>query len=498
MKKISVMTMFGLIFSLPALFAQQIDPGILTDFQPSVVNRVYEFASRITLQPEKQKKLARSLEKGDSVIARMISTGASASEIALMRKKLLTESQKIVGSAEVNEFYNASMAENAQREGQIMAMLFQENYKSDSSTTGTIANLYAARKIAIEKTFCSNYNDTSVLNMRLYATMMRYDSMIQKYTQVASSKAYIENKIAVLNSVKSLAPETVTKIKKVFTNLSLRSKDRSLADNFYDAMHANITDTVYYAYLFKDEINKGATGSAIRESAQLGKKNKISKDAMTPILPLVFAKRRTLLVIDKTFPVFSKIKDSLVDAANKLYDSLIDLQIAKSGASLQSSQFAIAIRHKKALGLTEAQVDSLFAKAEQLRKMKEVFLETDPYGKYDSKAFETDNMTKIISEDQYGQVLLIKNRSQAKTEAEQDWQEMEQRNLAKDYNKDSTITQLVAYYTAKLSAYYRYGNNPVKRGANVKNIESRMPAALRALTASRKYDNPTNGVQASY
>jgi len=45
---------------------------------------------------------------------------------------------------------------------------------------------------------------------------------------------------------------------------------------------------------------------------------------------------------------------------------------------------------------------------------------------------------------------------------------------------------------AKWIAYYRNGNDPVKRSANVKAIQESAPAAWKALNAARKYNNPVN------
>jgi hypothetical protein len=103
--------------------------------------------------------------------------------------------------------------------------------------------------------------------------------------------------------------------------------------------------------------------------------------------------------------------------------------------------------------------------------------------------FEADNMQKIVSEDQYRKVLMIKNRSEAETNAEMDWQELEQRAMSARYIKDSTMVELKNYYLAKLCTYYRYANDKLKQSVNVKNLQEHMPAALRALTSARKYNN---------
>jgi hypothetical protein len=149
--------------------------------------------------------------------------------------------------------------------------------------------------------------------------------------------------------------------------------------------------------------------------------------------------------------------------------------------------------------LTDIQVDSLLGKAAQLKLMKDTFVRSDPYASFDSKAFETENMLKILSEDQYTKVLVVKNKSKSKSDSQKDWDEIVQRKMEGSYNKETSIKQMENYYLAKWIAYYRYGNDRVKQSANVKNIQDHMPSILKALNAARKYNNPVdNTAQESY
>jgi len=344
---------------------------------------------------------------------------------------------------------SARSNKQAKTEGEIMAKVILQKYQCDTAIANTLGNLYSKRRIAFDKAYFSTNPDSAKKNQQLFVIIAKYDSLIDKFVYTASSAAFIKNKLAQLDSIKPLLPKQKSSLQNIFETLCLK-RENGFADNFNDALHRVITDTIYYAKLYKDEITLQTTGNSIRVLKNLRKNNKITGAGLDILLPIIKEKERQTAIVNLTYPSFTKAKDSLLEKINANYDSLIQLTLLKDGSKLPSSQFAIAVANRKTLGLTNAQVDSLLFHSAKLKQMKDSFLLKNPYGKYDSKAFETDNITKILSEDQYTKVLQIKNKSQAETEANQDWLELQQRGLA-------TITIRTQPYASLRISIWRNG-----------------------------------------
>jgi hypothetical protein len=154
------------------------------------------------------------------------------------------------------------------------------------------------------------------------------------------------------------------------------------------------------------------------------------------------------------------------------------------------SLFSLAIQNKDSLKLTEVQADSLFFKIDTLKKMQDTFLKQNPGKWFDSKAFQSEHMNRLLTIEQFNKLLVIKNTSKAYSFAEKDWSEIEQRGLAKNYIKDSAIKELTNYYIAKQSAFDQYAHDKLKQSSLVKYITDNKPKVLNALMHLRR--NPAN------
>jgi hypothetical protein len=181
--------------------------------------------------------------------------------------------------------------------------------------------------------------------------------------------------------------------------------------------------------------------------------------------------------------------DSLFSATEKFqyYTSRKDVSRV---SPIPYSQFSLAIKFKDSLGLSESITEALMAKSDTLKKMQDAFYAQNPNKKFDSKAFESETLSNILTEAQHTKLLIIKNKKSAINSAVNDWNELEKRGLTNGHNKDTTIIQLTNFYLARQSAYDRYAHDKIQQSTNVKMIYDNKPAALNALMHARR--NPNN------
>jgi hypothetical protein len=118
---------------------------------------------------------------------------------------------------------------------------------------------------------------------------------------------------------------------------------------------------------------------------------------------------------------------------------------------------------------------------------------------YDTKAAEAD-MPKILSDDQYFQFLLIRNRPQARSWSVGDWQELRQRGMTTGLDSAKTVQSIFLYDMNRLAIKERYANDPVKQKIAVTDIDKVMPNILKQLKSARAHGNPTgeNAMKSSF
>lgn len=154
------------------------------------------------------------------------------------------------------------------------------------------------------------------------------------------------------------------------------------------------------------------------------------------------------------------------------------------------SLFSLAIENRDSLKLSEALVDSIFLRIDTLKRTQDAFIKENPGKWFDSKPYQSENMNRFLSADQFSMLLTIKNTTKARSYAEKDWKEIETRGLDKNYNKDTVLKELTAFYIAKQSAFDQYEHDKLKQSSLVKYITSNKPKILNVLIHARR--NPAN------
>lgn len=142
-----------------------------------------------------------------------------------------------------------------------------------------------------------------------------------------------------------------------------------------------------------------------------------------------------------------------------------------------NSQFGTALKFRTALKLRDVQCDSLLTYAVLLRKKMDVMNNTPDSGFFDRPAFESEWMSKILTEDQYTVTLAEKNRQQCERQAKFVWHELEATKLAAKYDKSETIKTIMIYYQIRAQIIDRFANEKERRAAMLNGMK--VPEALR-------------------
>lgn len=182
------------------------------------------------------------------------------------------------------------------------------------------------------------------------------------------------------------------------------------------------------------------------------------------------------------------------DSTKIKYDAFVQEKKAKAKDKYTYSQYAIALRYKDTLNLNNTQIDQMYIEIKNLKIRKNEHYVAHKES-LDTRGDESERMTQLLTGNQYDLLLRLKNHTKAKSNAENDWKEIELRDMHDELSKSETIEELYEYYIVRESLYDKYRHDPITQSAETRShyINNR-PIVLKALIKARKSNlNDTMG-----
>jgi len=469
--------------------AQTFSEEMLNKYPPSVISRLAEIIVHVPLNYETKLKIATLYSYEDSIVTQALMQGAQAIQIVNIKEQTWINIQKLFSASQLGKYYHSLCTASANFEAKAKASLVASNLSADTSFEHKLYTLYFNQRLKINEELIKDAND-SLIQDKLKAVLIRFDSLEQKTIEKVRLDNYINNRIIALDIIKPLQPSDKQKLENLFLNLAKTSKNSSYNDNFSDAMHRSITDTVYYGVLYKEKITHTAVNNVPLLTRSYVSKYQLSKDGASKLSPLIYEREKRMATIALAFPSVNKIGYEMKSSTEAYYDSLISRVLIYDGAEGPKSQFKLAIKHKKLLSLTKDQVDLLVVKALELQDLKNSYKKKNEDDEYASRNFECTQMQKALTEDQYDKFLSVKNNEPAIKDAIEIWKELKQRALTQTYDSTTVVPAIKKYQLAKRMTKDRYDNDKIRQSANLKTIDNiMMPEPVRKLNAARKNNN---------
>jgi hypothetical protein len=187
------------------------------------------------------------------------------------------------------------------------------------------------------------------------------------------------------------------------------------------------------------------------------------------------------------YAIEEKLKKVLTPREIKLYDSAIIAtrdfatpifdDVIVPDAEM-NSQFGIAMKYKKLLRLRDSQIDSIKNYAIAL-KSKIVFAKANPdSGFFDKAAFESENLSKVLNDNQYLVLLNEKNKVQSEIQARYLWHALTEKGLHKKFNKEQSLKELLIYYIIRANFTDRFANEKQRRNIMIKALKLPEPLLI--------------------
>jgi hypothetical protein len=419
--------------------AQTLDPYIANNYPSQVVTKLYNLVSKTSINSSKQIAIADIFKSQDDSIANMIKNNEPKRTIDSVNKIYMNSWRAVLSATD--EFYYSTETAKENKE---------------------LRYSYYLLSMAINNKDLLNLNQPVVdyILSKIDSLKIKEDLFYQQSPSQYFNSYTLQNKY--LNDV--FSDEQYKKL------IEIKAKEKALIraktdweelNNLGLAAGLNADSTIIQFidfYLSKDYIYGRFQNNSI-------------------------AKRKAL----------QNLYDTEADPVRKLYYARKYKNAGQNNKPFEFSQFLFAIKNTDKLGLNEGQVKDLFGKANELEKLKEEAYRQDSSKPYDAKKYECENLKQILTETQYNQFLVEKNRGRAKNLALADWRELVQRNMTFGHDKDSTVGVLTNFYMQRQSIYDHYEDDKIKQSDMLKLLYQTTPSAIKALLKARR--SPANNTQ---
>lgn len=203
---------------------------------------------------------------------------------------------------------------------------------------------------------------------------------------------------------------------------------------------------------------------------------------------------RYFLLFVITYPNISKAQE--VDSTRLKYDAFVLEKKLKAKDKFTYSQYAIALRYKDTLRLNNTQIDQIYLEIKNLKSIKNEYYRINKES-LDTRSQESEKLIQLLTGTQYDLLLRLKNHSKAKMMAENDWKEIETRNLQNLFSESDAKNEMYEYYIVRESLYDKYRHDPITQSSVTRDhYNNNRPIIIKTLTKARRVSqNNTLGQQ---
>ena len=267
------------------------------------------------------------------------------------------------------------------------------------------------------------------------------------------------------------------------TNSYAQNVSKTITDKFPKALVINLYNDVLSKIYFKENLQlKLATLYSKRDSLIFNKLTKLSPtdninryaDSLLYNIEVQFKK---LLTPEEKLNYFNKVERSRAVNFPIIQDTIqMDVEM--------DSQFGLALALYEKFNLKQKQKDSLIYYGTLLKKWEIRSKQLPDSGYFDKAAFESETISKILTEPEYNGLLAIKNKTVAENYSKHTWYQLRKDNLIPpDYNnsRDTILATLKLFYLSKATLWDKLANNSEYRNIVMQQIKV-PPILIKAMT----------------
>jgi hypothetical protein len=483
-----------LLFTSVTLWAnaQKLDSTISQNYSTNVIIRVHDIATKVVLTTSLQVSIADLFDEEENTLATLIINGALPKILDSAKRAYKTAFHQLLSAEQRDEYYNKSNASKVNTTARLNSLVLKNKYQTGTTYQNYFNQILNWREQQLALTWEKNI-DTNIRNNNIYNTIWAYDSVLNLYTHAASGYQFAAARLHFLDSIMPIDSNKKNNVFSKYYDICISHPNRSFADNFKDAFSQFFNaamDTPYYVALYPNHINYTTQNAVATAIANYVQRDNLSTNALQQLMEPLYQRERVTTIINLMHPNYTIAKDSLLDTLTFVYQKAINQIIGSSGSLVNPSQIDIALHYAEELAIEPVKISELQNALSGLHNNIEQYKQQNPMGEYDSKAFESQALSSILSPEQYTQVLTTKYLNIATNMANRMWLYMVQKNRIEGLSEAETKTELTNYYLAIIIAHYRNAHLPETQFTAVSSIREIMPRFLKTIIQEWEFRAP--------
>lgn len=314
----------------------------------------------------------------------------------------------------------------------------------------------------------------------------------------AADKEFIDEKMKVMEAARPLAKKAKELLYKGFINRRRTGSTETPEREFLKVLQAVTKDTIYFAALYKDEINSRVQEYVLTYPNYKKYPKTIAKDIMQEIAPAIAERQRQWVLLEYAMPYNSIEKDKIRTAIGNRFNPVMRKAELKRGFNMTKSLFATAYLNKDQLRINEKQGDSLFCYMEKISidSLKTKYIADSSLAAW--RKFEKRTLIRIIGEQKYVGVLGIENLGQSIHLAKNQWQDIKKYQLDNGADSAQTIGVIAKYQLHMLVSKAMFADDPEKGETDMRYIKTNRPQILNALELAKANPNSRQALKRSF
>jgi hypothetical protein len=477
------------------LQAQKVSNLVLQKY-PSSATRVYQVTSKVPLSENKQAQLGSLFYRNDSIFIAQLAKGENPSA-AWIKQQEHDALSKALSPQELNLYCEASAKDEAMQQTKISMQNILPRIKERSFIAKDLEQAYFKKYLEIAKLH-QIASDASSSGEKEMTITLYHDSIISRilYRGIIDIRgyflltaAYYQKELNLTDSqVDKLINKGLEKIRIVDTGVKPEGFDAGTFERNY---MQQIMDSAQYQAFFV-VTNRDVSQKEALANWLLLKKWKLASefDSTTSVKQMGWYILQQNSITTQ-FRLNYTVQKAKLDAL-PIPAPMAKVQIILK-ANTDNSMFADALLYKKLLNLRPTQRDSVQVLQDEF---KPLIIKNKLAGNSDfnQELYERNNLTKVLTAQQYEKLLVLRNSATAKDETLSTWAKLESYGIVTTQDSALKFSPLYNYYLALRIANDRYAGDSMHKKANVDAINENKPALIMDLSIAQK--NGTQEVKA--
>lgn len=301
----------------------------------------------------------------------------------------------------------------------------------------------------------------------------------KKISAVSTPEEYLQEMLEKMNRIKPLSAELRQKITQAFTTAVIESPQKRNEDLFEYAISKSTTEKIYYNKLFYDKIKAAAETMYANAMKDLTRK-KLPKDCYEELAKILIKRSWEHALCDMVYKSNNIRKTVERKKINEKYEDPVARIVIRNNSQAYTTYFRLALNQRKALHLTDAQVDSIVEYSIRFKNMRRVNSTLSGW------EYEQKKLLKILDESQFDSFLTMKNIIPSAQYAVECWKEIKKNGLQADLDSARIVRQITHYRLNQSKINDRYPNDPFKRQDLNRDLNRSMPKILWELKLARE------------